>query len=251
MYGQLCPPDLLVALSVLEAVYFDQRGVPEVSLSLAQGSCFNQDVGALIALERLARHYLNPGTPAHRVFYTFMGLFPQTSDGAAALIQDSARIARQGGAERLIVKTAVEAIGIPSIEDNITALNWARVAADEEVAKPTPSALVWADQIEESAAALIQATLELDANVGSALIKAFHAGILDIPFGVHPENCGLTSSIIDPDTGALMWVQRGNMAAGNTTPTAHPSDAKTKKADGFHKALEYVRRTYDTANSPQ
>ena len=77
MFGQLCPPSLLVALSVLEGSFFVEPGIESLSLSLAQPTNDAQDVGAIMALSRLARHYF-PNIDWHIVFYTFMGLFPKT-----------------------------------------------------------------------------------------------------------------------------------------------------------------------------
>ena len=128
MMGQLCPPGLLVTLSVLEALFFREHGIRSVSLSLTQGINDGQDIGALRALQRLAGHYL-AGMDWHLVFYTFMGLFPQTHEGAEAIIRASARIAVQGGAQRLIVKTAAEAFGVPTIAQNLQAMQWAREAS--------------------------------------------------------------------------------------------------------------------------
>src|SRR5204863_2617512 len=43
MLGQLCPPSLLVALSVLEGTFFRGHGLPSVSLSYAQQVHLGQD----------------------------------------------------------------------------------------------------------------------------------------------------------------------------------------------------------------
>lgn len=75
MLGQLCPPSLLVALSVLEGVFFRQHGLRSVSLSYAQQTHHDQDVEALLALRTLAGEHL-AGMDWHVVLYTYMGVFP-------------------------------------------------------------------------------------------------------------------------------------------------------------------------------
>ena len=239
MLGQLCPPGILIALSLLEARFFADLGVPSVSLCLAQGPSFDQDVGALIAMARLAERHLD-GVETHSVFYTFMGLFPETQHGSEQLIRDSARIARAAGAERLIVKTAAEARGIPTVAENLAALEWTRESADAVDAAPTPDALTWADLVEAEAEALIGAVLARDPDVGQALTGAFAEGLLDVPFCLHPDNAGLARAGIDPDSGGLVWTRTGNMPI-----TASPQAAHADTADSFHDAIQLMRERYD------
>ncbi|MFD0891182.1 methylaspartate mutase, partial [Streptosporangium algeriense] len=97
MLGQLCPPGLLVALSVLEAIFFRQRGLRSVSLSYAQQAHRRQDEDAVLALRGLARELL-PGVDWHVVVYTYMGVYPRTPEGARLLATESARLAVRAGA---------------------------------------------------------------------------------------------------------------------------------------------------------
>src|SRR5207302_1439996 len=98
----------------------------------------------LLALGRVARRYLTE-CEWHIVFYTWMGLFPQTREGAEAIVRASAKIARQGGAQRLVVKTAAEAKRIPTIEENLEALDWARKTADMTAIQLPALAVRWAE----------------------------------------------------------------------------------------------------------
>ncbi|MEV0453500.1 hypothetical protein AB0I44_37235, partial [Streptomyces sp. NPDC050600] len=127
LLGQLCPPSLLVAVSVLECLFFAANGATSVSLSYAQQTHAAQDAGALAALRRLADELLPPTVDRHVVLYTYMGVYPRTVPGARLLLRRSAELAVRGGAQRLIVKTETEAHRIPTVEENLTAL---RVAAD-------------------------------------------------------------------------------------------------------------------------
>ena len=78
LLGQLCPPSLLVATSVLEALFFVQHGLRSVSLSYAQQTHPVQDIEALAALDRLATELLPDVVDRHIVLYTYMGVFPRT-----------------------------------------------------------------------------------------------------------------------------------------------------------------------------
>ena len=239
MLGQLCPPSLLVALAVLECLFFAACGIPSVSLSLAQGPSRAQDIGGLLALTRIAERRLGD-VDRHVVFYTFMGLFPETAAGAERLIRDSAEIARIAGVARLIVKTAAEARGIPTIAENVTALNWARESADAIAELPGTDALDWADRIETEAERLIETTLRQSDDVGEALGRAFAAGLLDVPFCPHPANRNRTRASVDPETGAVIWSSVGDMPLEPPAGNAARLDAAT-----FHRTLEVVRQRYD------
>lgn len=131
LLGQLCPPGLLVAVSVLEALFFAECGIRDVSLSYAQQANAAQDEEALYALRLLADEFLPSGVTRHLVLYTYMGVFPRTPEGAALVLERAAALAARTGTERLIVKTTAEAYRIPSIADNVVALERAFRAAAE------------------------------------------------------------------------------------------------------------------------
>lgn len=240
MLGQLCPPSLLVALSILEGMFFRQNGVVSVSLSLTQQTSHSQDVDALRALRRLAAQFLHD-VDWHIVLYGYMGLFPLTPPGATGLIEQSARLAVEGGAHRLIVKTVAEAQRIPTVSENVAALTLAAQAAATtpapavgELAEPPASAVL------EEARTLIEATICLDDDLGLALSAAFARGVLDVPHCLHPDNAGRSRSTIAPD-GSIQWAQAGGMPV---TAHSHPHPLKTPSA-ALLDALEHTRNNYD------
>ncbi|MDX2564395.1 methylaspartate mutase [Streptomyces sp. TX20-6-3] len=241
MLGQLCPPGLLVAISALEGVFFHRAGLRSVSLSYAQQTNPEQDRQAVRALRRLAAELL-PDTDWHVVVYTYMGVYPRTTRGAHALLADSAELAVRAGGQRLIVKTAAEAHRIPTVAENVRALRIATEAArraaatagaedtDDEAGNP-----VYAE-----ARALVDAVLDLHTDPGSALLKAFERGYLDVPYCLHPDNAGRSRSHIDA-AGRLTWSNIGAMPIGRV---AGRSGARLT-ATGLHDALTFVQRRYD------
>ncbi|HTJ69188.1 MAG TPA: methylaspartate mutase [Actinospica sp.] len=213
MLGQLCPPSLLVALSLLEALFFVQHGLRSISLSCAQQTHPIQDVEALAALSTLAEEYLPSDVAWHLVLYTYMGVYPRTAAGARLLLESSARIAVRGGAHRLIVKTIAEAHRIPSVEENIEALEFAAGAATG--ARGEDCALPWSweadcSRIHDEARVLIEAALSADSDVGRALYRSFRRGVLDVPYCLHRDNAGRTRGAI-AECGRLVWAERGAM----------------------------------------
>lgn len=213
MLGQLCPPSLLVALSVLECLFFAQNGMSSVSLSYAQQTSPQQDVEALAALRLLAEELLPPAVDRHIVLYTYMGVFPQSVPGAGLLLARSAELAVRGGAERLIVKTETEAHRIPTVAENLTALRTAAARARRtrrELAGTPRETTGEAGEVLMEARALITAVLSLSDDVGVALLRAFHRGILDVPYCLHPDNRGQARGTIGDD-GRLRWSEVGAM----------------------------------------
>ncbi|WP_405713299.1 methylaspartate mutase [Streptomyces xanthophaeus] len=240
MLGQLCPPGLLVALSLLEGMFFAQHGIRSVSLSYAQQTDPAQDTEAVRALRRLAGEFLPPGVDRHVVLYTYMGVFPHTAGGATRLLEASARLAVGAGAQRLIVKTAAEAHRIPTVLENVRALETAAATAalTERLPEPQDAA---DSEVYREARAFVEAVLELGEDLGRALRTAFARGVLDVPYCLHPNNAGRARSFVDAG-GRLRWSQVGAMPV-----TAHrtPGVLRPMTADGLLAAVHGVALRYD------
>ncbi|CAL9372430.1 methylaspartate mutase [Streptomyces sp. enrichment culture] len=247
LLGQLCPPSLLVAVSVLEALFFHRHGVRDVSVSYAQQTDPAQDREAVAALRRLCTELL-PTPTWHVVVYAYMGLYPVTEHGAYGLLSDAAELAVHSGAERLIVKTVAESRRIPTIEENVAALEAAARSAHgaaEGAAPPTRQEAAAADsETYEEAAALVEAVLDLHPDPGVALAKAFERGYLDVPWCLHPDNRGRTRSYIDGD-GRLRWAHTGALPLGRSASRRAPL-RRIGSAD-LLADLHHVQRRYDAA----
>ncbi|MFG2897446.1 methylaspartate mutase [Streptomyces zaomyceticus] len=238
MLGQLCPPSMLVAISVLEGVFFARHGLRSISLSYAQQTSPAQDLEAMAALRALSDELL-PDIDRHLVVYAYMGVYPTTRSGALSLLEAAARLAVESGAARLIVKTAAEAHRIPTIGDNVEALETAARAARSAVRRPSVASALDTEVYAE-ARALVHTVLGLHEDIGEALLLAFRQGLLDIPFCLHPDNAGLARSFIDSD-GRLRWSDTGRLPL---PVTAVAAARKLTSAD-LLTALTRVQRTYD------
>lgn len=239
LLGQLCPPGMLVAISVLEGLFFAQQGLRSVSLSYAQQISPAQDEEAVRALRQLAAELL-PDVDWHVVVYVYMGVFPRTPIGARRLLVQAVELAVRSGAARLIVKTVAEAHRIPTVEENVDALELAASAAAAVAADPSPArpddGTVYAE-----ARALVEAVLHHDEVVARALPIAFARGWLDIPYCLHPDNAGRVSSFID-ETGRLQWSSTGAL------PIRRPQrvgGGRAMTSAGLIAALSHMERLHD------
>jgi methylaspartate mutase epsilon subunit len=238
MMGQLCPPGLLVAVSILEGMFFRQHGLRSISLSYAQQTNNRQDEEAVAALRRIAVELL-PDVEWHIVIYAYMGVYPHSPGGAQLLLEEAARLCVRTDAARLIVKTTAEAHRIPTIAENVLALETAAATAAREPWRPVGAAAPDTG-IHAEARALIDAVLELHPDIGRALVRGFAKGYLDVPYCLHPDNAGRARSRLDRD-GRLYWSTVGSMPIAGPAGTRAPALTSAE----LLSALSYVKRTYD------
>ncbi|MGK4580165.1 methylaspartate mutase [Kitasatospora sp. HPMI-4] len=239
MLGQLCPPSQLVAISALEALFFHQHGLRSISASYAQQTHPQQDVEAVFALRRLCAELL-PDTDWHVVIYAYMGVYPTSPEGALGLLGRAAELAAATGSERLIVKTVAESVRIPTVEENVGALEHAAATAarTRRVADDGGETQTYAE-----AAALVSAVLNLDPDVGQAMLLAFQRGYLDIPYCLHPDNQGRTRSYLDGE-GRLRWADIGRLPL---TGVVQAGESHTVTSGELLESLSYIRRKFDSA----
>ncbi|MDT0269266.1 methylaspartate mutase [Streptomyces sp. DSM 44915] len=238
MMGQLCPPSHLIAISVLEALFFREHGITSVSLSYAQQTSPEQDRESVAALRRLCAELLGD-IDWHVVIYAYMGLFPRTPGGARRLLAQAAALAAATGAERLIVKTTAEARRIPTVEENVAALETAATIAADTPRQPADHG---DSETYTEARAIIDAVRDLAPRMADALLRAFKRGVLDIPYCLHPDNRGQTSSFID-DAGRLRWADTGALPLPASAATG---PARTVGSTEFLSALSYMQWKFDT-----
>lgn len=244
MLGQLCHPSLLIAVAVLEGMFFEQCGIRDISLSYAQGTHTMQDLAALRVLGECAQQYLD-GCRVHRVLYTYMGMYPVTPAGARALLKESVRLAKLGGVERLVVKTEVESIRIPTFDENINALITAhRTSESKEMLGGVVFDEDEYDRIKLQAHSIIRAVLSLDRCVGKALEMALHSGMIDIPYCLHPQNKNNARCGIDA-RGYLQWISPGNIPLDTKTISPYFGRGFKLSPDGFINMLSYMQKKFD------
>lgn len=243
MLGQLCPPALLVALTILEGIFFKRLGVASVSVSYAQQTNQAQDLQAVAALRRLANQHLTE-VDWHVVIYTYMGLFPSTFAGAERILDGSVELAVGSKSERLIVKTPAEAHRIPTIEENVASLERAARVAERAAHGQLDSQLEETDsEIYEQARYLVEMVLDLSADLGDGLASAFERGYLDVPFCLHPDNANAARTYVD-GAGALQWGSLGRVPLPRSLVPAPPDPYRVDAMD-LLRMLAYNQQRFD------
>ena len=223
----LIEPSIPIAINVVQAILSAKAGVRCISPGLAEQGNRVQDVAAIRVLGRMVRHYLSrhglTGCTVSPVYHQFMGAFPRETQRAAQLIVASSTTAALSGAARVLIKTPVESSQIPTVRDNAEALRLTR----EGVAR-APDTAVDGGAVEREEALLeaevrgIMSAIEAlgEGSVARGAIRAFEAGILDVPFSPSVYNRGQRLTTRDRD-GAVRFVNPEGMPFDQATIDLH------------------------------
>ena len=245
MLGQLSPPSMLIAVGLLESFLVTCCGIKSLSLSYTQGISFTQDLAALSVLRSLADELLKD-IDWHVVVYTYMGLFPETIAGAKQIIADSAKLVKEAGCERLIVKTISESKRLPTINENIQALEHAHRIAKQHTVKQHRYDQEEYQQIYTEVMLIIDCVMNLHTDIGQAILCAFERGYIDIPYCLHQDNQNKVRSSIDYSNGYLRWVDCGDLPFPKTFKLQISQQKDRVDSDEFLGMLKYMRWRYDS-----
>ncbi|KGK91530.1 glutamate mutase [Desulfosporosinus sp. HMP52] len=216
--GTLVPPSISHAVAVIEGILAVAQGVR--SLTLGYGQCGNliQDVAALHTLPVLAEEYLAklglPKVMITTVFHQWMGGFPQDEAKAFGVISWGAVTAALGKATKVIVKTPHEALGIPTKEANAAGIRTTKqilTMLKDQTLPLTPELALEEEMIIAETRAILDRVLDLgegDAAVGT--VRAFQAGVIDVPFAPSRYNAGKILPARDT-SGAVRLLDFGNV----------------------------------------
>jgi methylaspartate mutase epsilon subunit len=208
----LIEPVIPICINIAQALLSAKWGSRCISVGLAEQGNRCQDIAALQVLDKMTRWYLAENGLAHvtitTVFHQYMSAFPNDTGKAEELIRESSVTASLARARRIMTKTPVESLHIPSRQDNAQGLQLTRLGL--RMAKGTP---VNRDKInremqllEREVRALMQAILGLgQGSIARGIIKAFEKGILDIPFSPSIYNRNRLVTARDRD-GAIRFV---------------------------------------------
>ncbi len=216
--GTLVPPFMSHAVAIIEGLLALEQGVKSITLGYGQCGNLVQDVAAVHALRELADTYFRAAGfrdyELSTVFHQWMGGFPEDEAGAFAVIAWGSAVAALAKATKIIVKTPHEAMGIPTKEANLQGLKTTRqtvfMLADQEMPR-TPQILQEMDIIRRETVCVLDRVFELgggDPAVGA--VRAFEAGVLDVPFAPSRFNRGKLLPVRDHE-GAVRILEPGDV----------------------------------------
>lgn len=212
----LVPPAIAVAVQIIEALLAAEQGVTSFAVSFGQTGSLVQDLATAKVLRRLTRRYLDESgfgaVHSYLVYHQWMGQFPVQREKAAALIAGGSVVASMIGADKIVVKTVDEALGVPRPEINAEAVETVRyVLRTFACMEPVSSPLVQREEalIESEASAILRAVFDLPGDAfWQSVFRAFQTGYLDVPFAPHADNANNLISMRDAN-GSIRIVERG------------------------------------------
>ena len=219
----LVPPVIAVVVQIIEALLAAEQGVKSFAVSFGQTGSFVQDVATARVLRRLARDALDShgfaDVQLRLVYHQWMGQFPMQRDRAAALIAGSALVAGVVGADKVVVKTVDEALGVPSAAVNAEAVNNVRYVL-RSFAVPdgvdSPAITAEAALIESESRAVLDAIYGLSGEMfWESVYRAFQNGWIDLPFSPHVDNANRLTSMRDA-TQAIRILDPGSVPISAT-----------------------------------
>lgn len=195
--GTLVPPCVSHAVAVIESLLAAEQGVKNITVGYGQCGNLVQDVAAIKTLQLLTDEYLQKYGYANvkvtTVLHQWMGGFPQDEAKAFSVISWGSTVAALAHATKVIVKTPHEAMGIPTMEANAQGLrctkqmiSMLRDQSIEERVIADESALILAET-----RCILNKVFELgEGDIAVGTVRAFQAGVLDIPFAPSRANAG-------------------------------------------------------------
>lgn len=215
--GTLVPPSTSNAVAIIEALLAAEQGVKNITVGYGQCGNIIQDVAAMRALEEQTEEYFREyGYDVYvtTVFHQWMGGFPQDEAKAFGLISTGAATAALAGATKVIVKTPHEAVGIPSKEANAQGIRATKMALNLLKGQRMPLSKELETEIaiiKAETRCMLNKVFELgEGDLAVGTVKAFAAGVLDIPFAPSKFNAGKMMPARD-NNGAVRYLEFGNL----------------------------------------
>ncbi len=234
--GTLVPPFISHTVGIIEGLLALQQGVKSLTLGYGQAGNLIQDIAAIRSLLTLAHEaFRGAGFDDYElttVFHQWMGGFPEDEARAFAVIGWGATVASLAGATKVITKTPHEAMGVPTPDANLQGLRaTAQVTNMLGGQHLGTSAAISeeADQICTEVRHLLAQVRQLgDGDVAVGTVRAFEAGMLDVPFAPSVFNQGKLLPCRD-NQGRIRVLDWGNVPMDDDVMAQH-HDALAERA---------------------
>ena len=213
--GTLVPPCISHAVAIIEALLAAEQGVRNITVGYGQCGNLLQDVAAIQTLQALTDEYLrrygHGDASVTTVLHQWMGGFPQDEAKAFAVIAWGSTVAALAHATKVIVKSPHEAFGVPTMEANAQGIRCTRqvisMLGDQSVNTHAlkDEKLVIAAETR----CILDKCFELGGgDIAKGAVRAFQAGVIDVPFAPSRFNAGKMLPARDND-GAIRFFNPG------------------------------------------
>ena len=235
----LIPPSLAIVINLIQSILAVQQGVKCLSVGYAEQGHRPQDIAAIACLKEIIPEtlirmgYLD--VQVNAIFHQYMAAFPSVPIQAENLIINSAATAQLARATRILTKTPVEAIKIPTLSDNVHGISLAMRGVEEAAEQSFDINAVSREKsiIRKEVDAIMGKVFELGkGRLIPGVIKAFQDGAIDIPFSPSLYNRGEVMTARDSE-GAVRFINTG----------ALPFDRDIRE---FHRSRMGDRRRHDS-----
>ena len=240
--GTLVPPSISHAVAVIEALLAAEQGVKNITVGYGQCGNLIQDVAAVKTLQSLTEEYLDKfgyeNMEVTTVLHQWMGGFPQDEAQAFAVISLGSTVAALSKATKMIVKTPHEAMGIPTMEANAQGLRCTKQIVSMLADQKLESAALDAEIkiIEAETRQIVDKVLELgNGDLAVGTVRAFEAGVIDVPFAPSKHNLGKALTARDND-GAIRFFDIGNLPFTDEIKDFHKKKFEERAAFEGRKA---------------
>ena len=216
--GSLVPPFISHTVALIEGLLALEQGCRCITLGYGQLGNLVQDVAAILSLRELASECFTAagyqGFELSTVFHQWMGGFPEDESKAFSVIAWGGAAATLARATKVIVKTPHEARGIPTKEANLQGLKATRQIVSmlqEQVFTDVSRLAVEVEMIKKEVRFLMKKVHELgDGDIAQGAVRAFEAGVLDVPFAPSIHNAGKLMPVRDNE-GAVRILEKAKV----------------------------------------
>lgn len=235
--GTLVPPSISNSVAVIEALLAAEQGVKNITVGYGQCGNLVQDVAAIHALREQTNEYLERfgfhDCHVTTVLHQWMGGFPEDEAKAFSVICWGSAAAALAKATKVIVKTTHEAMGIPTMEANAAGLRATgqiiNMLADQKMVEGSVLREE-INQIKKETSCILEKTLELgEGDVAIGTVRAFQAGVIDVPFAPSRINAGKIMPARD-NQGAVRFLDTGALPFTEEIKAFHRDKIKERAA---------------------
>jgi methylaspartate mutase epsilon subunit len=254
----LMPPSLAIAVNLIEAILAVRQGVRCVSLGYAEQGHRAQDIAAIRTLKAMAGEVLNHlgyrNIQVNTVFHQYMAAFPGEPERAEELIYNSAITMTLSGATRIIVKTPVEAVKIPTLRDNVHGIGLVMRGMADAVCHRVDETRVAEECsiIRREVQAMLDAIILCGGGcIAEGVVKGFSLGCLDIPFSpsVHNRHEVMTARDVE---GAVRYLSCGKLPFDRELREFHETKmAERRRVEGLQQKQNYLLVEQDVMRIPR